>query len=174
MKTFAIDSDNKVTVFATGTDARNLADATRFTTKDDLASLAANWPSSRLVAIWNGIPGLPLVNKFTDRKTAIHRIWSAIQQLEPAPAAPAAPLTPASSAAARKSDVPSTRGSSKKDAILNLLKRNEGATLEDLMTATGWQAHSVRGFISGTLTKKLNLKVDSVKRDGHRVYSVAG
>jgi hypothetical protein len=40
------------------------------------------------------------------------------------------------------------------------------------MTATGWQAHSVRGFISGQLTKRLRLKIQSVKRDGERVYSI--
>jgi Protein of unknown function (DUF3489) len=40
------------------------------------------------------------------------------------------------------------------------------------MAATGWQAHSVRGFISGQLTKKLRLKVRSGKRDGERVYSI--
>jgi Protein of unknown function (DUF3489) len=45
--------------------------------------------------------------------------------------------------------------------------------LVDSMKATGWQAHSVRGFISGALGKKMGLKVDSVRReDGERVYSI--
>jgi hypothetical protein len=43
------------------------------------------------------------------------------------------------------------------------------------MKATDWQAHSVRGFISGALGKKMGLKVDSVRReDGERVYTIAG
>jgi hypothetical protein len=44
--------------------------------------------------------------------------------------------------------------------------------LVDTMKATGWQTHSVRGFISGQLKKKLGLKVRSVKREGKRVYSI--
>ena len=63
---------------------------------------------------------------------------------------------------------------SKKDIVLDLMRRPKGATLAELMTATGWQAHSIRGFISGTLGKKLDLPVVSGKReDGARVYSLA-
>src|SRR5258706_713501 len=63
--------------------------------------------------------------------------------------------------------------SSKSAHVIALLKKPKGATLVELMKATGWQAHSVRGFLSGTLRKKMGLKVESVKRgDGERVYSV--
>ena len=49
-----------------------------------------------------------------------------------------------------------------------------GATLAELMKALAWQAHSVRGFISGTLGRKMDLPVVSGKReDGQRVYSIA-
>lgn len=48
---------------------------------------------------------------------------------------------------------------SKKDTVITLLRRGNGATLDELMSATGWQAHSVRGFISGTVRKALGLKV---------------
>ncbi len=47
-----------------------------------------------------------------------------------------------------------TRDGSKAAAVLELLKRAEGATLTELMKATAWQAHSVRGFLSGTVGKK--------------------
>jgi hypothetical protein len=63
---------------------------------------------------------------------------------------------------------------SKSAHVITLLKKPKGATLAELMKATGWQAHSVRGFLSGTLRKKMGLKVESAKRgDGERVYSIS-
>ena len=62
---------------------------------------------------------------------------------------------------------------SKTSKVLELLKRPGGATAKDLMKATSWQAHSVRGFLSGTLRKKLGLTVASTKGDdGERHYSI--
>ncbi len=67
----------------------------------------------------------------------------------------------------------SARDGSKTAQILDLLKRPGGATRAEIMKATGWQAHSVRGFISGTLGKKMGLTVTSTKgEDGERTYSV--
>ena len=63
---------------------------------------------------------------------------------------------------------------SKKAIVLDLLKRAEGATLKEIMSATAWEAHSVRGFISGSLGKKMGLKIESEKRaDGVRAYRTA-
>ena len=65
------------------------------------------------------------------------------------------------------------RQGSKTAKILDLLQRPGGASLKELMKATGWQPHSVRGFLSGTLGKKMGLKVTSAKaEDGERSYSV--
>ena len=65
------------------------------------------------------------------------------------------------------------RDGSKAAKILDLLKRPEGATLKGLMKATDWQAHSVRGFLSGTIGKKMGLKFASTKtEDGERTYSI--
>ena len=62
---------------------------------------------------------------------------------------------------------------SKAAKVLELLKRPGGATAKELMKATGWQPHSVRGFLSGTVGKKLGLTVVSIKgEDGERTYSV--
>jgi len=76
--------------------------------------------------------------------------------------------------AAKQQDAKVPREFSKKAVILDLLRRPKGATLGELMAATGWQKHSIRGFISGTLGKKMDLPVVSAKReDGARVYSLA-
>ena len=65
------------------------------------------------------------------------------------------------------------RDGSKAAKVLDLLRRHDGATLTELMNATGWQAHSVRGFLSGTVGKKMGLAVASAKGDaGERAYSV--
>jgi len=119
------------------------------------------------------------VNKFTSRKTAVVRIWTAIQNLTPDTGAQPPRVGPKKTRSAReatqKEKTPTARDGSKKADILALLRREGGATLPELMSATGWQAHSVRGFVSGTLGKKMGLTVESVKReDGARVYSIAG
>ncbi len=65
------------------------------------------------------------------------------------------------------------REGSKTAAILEMMRRSEGATAKELLKATGWQPHSLRGFISGTLGKKMGLAVTSAKgEDGERSYSV--
>ena len=56
------------------------------------------------------------------------------------------------------------REGSKKAIVLELIRRPDGASLKEIMDATGWQAHSVRGFISGSLGKKMGLTVESFKR----------
>lgn len=93
-------------------------------------------------------------------------------------------LAPAKGKAAKKAKSPkkapkaaikagAARDGSKAAKVLDLLKRAEGATLAELMKATAWKAHSVRGFLSGTVGKKLGLTVVSAKpEDGERTYSV--
>jgi Protein of unknown function (DUF3489) len=64
------------------------------------------------------------------------------------------------------------RSSSKTAKIVDLLKRPNGATLKELMKATNWQPHSVRGFVS-TLGKKLGFRVESSRQqDQDRVYRI--
>jgi hypothetical protein len=67
-----------------------------------------------------------------------------------------------------------TREGSKTETILALMQRPGGATLAALMDATRWQAHSVRGFISAVVNKKMGLTVESGKAEGgERTYSIA-
>ena len=61
---------------------------------------------------------------------------------------------------------------SKQATLLDLLGKPEGATLNQLMDATGWQSHSVRGFISGFIKKKRGLTIVSEKREGVRFYGL--
>ena len=197
MKTYTIDAENSITAHATKQEA---GEGETFSSQQELASLVAEWQTDRLVEVWNGIPGLTPVKKFTDRKSAVSRIWKAIQRLDggsPAEtAAPAPKRANKAKAAAKKgkkakpaakaptkaakgkrakagSKPAAVRDGSKKAAVLGLLQRKGGATLAQIMKATGWQAHSVRGFISGALGKKMGLTVDSVRRDdGERVYTL--
>ncbi len=67
------------------------------------------------------------------------------------------------------------RPGTKQALLIDLLKRKKGATIETIVAATGWQAHSVRGAISGVLKKKLGLAVTSEKVPARgRVYRIAG
>jgi hypothetical protein len=68
---------------------------------------------------------------------------------------------------------PPERPGGKLGVVITLLSRWEGARLDELMVATGWQAHSVRGALSGSIKKKRGVSVISEKVDGVRVYRIA-
>jgi hypothetical protein len=193
MRTFIIDQENNITVFASEKQAKtsDSTGAETFLSQQELATLAADWPIRRLVEIWNSLTGVDPVKKFTDRKIAIARIWKAIQSLRPASleaqetVAPlhdvgtgrAAQSKPTGKAKMGRKAAPEGHGpreGSKHAKILELIRKPNGTTIQDLMTATGWQAHSVRGFLSAVVGKKLGLKLESSKDDdGHRVYRIA-
>ena len=74
----------------------------------------------------------------------------------------------------RAKQAPKPRRGSKTAKVLALLKRSSGASIQQLQKATGWQAHSVRGFLSGALKKNMGLRIDSAKGDdGERIYRLA-
>jgi hypothetical protein len=62
---------------------------------------------------------------------------------------------------------------SKQSRVIAMLQSPAGATIAAMMQATGWQQHSVRGFLAGVVRKRLKLKLGSKKVDGTRVYRVA-
>jgi len=188
MKTFTIEHEtNNITAHTSAKEAESEPGAERFATAAALSALAANWPSARLVEIWNSLPGATPVKKFKDRKTAVTRIWNSIQSLGEPVATKSAPKpqgAPVKARANRKATgmkktpkaAPQAKGArtgSKTNKIIDLLKRSGGASLQQIMKATEWQAHSVRGFISGTLGRKMGLTVISAKAaNGERTYSI--
>jgi hypothetical protein len=87
---------------------------------------------------------------------------------KPAPTLTAGPKTKSSRAKARSAPI------SKADVIVSLLGRPSGASAAELVRATGWQIHSVRGFLSGTLKKKRGLAVLADRSSGEIRYRLTG
>lgn len=74
----------------------------------------------------------------------------------------------------RKAAPPPAKQTSKQDQVLTLLRRQDGASIDEIIAATDWQPHSVRGFLSGAVKKRLGIDVISEKgADGVRRYYVA-
>ncbi|MBL8236465.1 MAG: DUF3489 domain-containing protein [Bryobacterales bacterium] len=168
MTTFTIDADNNIAAWDTLPAKTTGLEV--FTTDDEFDTLATDWPGARFVEIWNSLTGVVPVKKFMSRSYAINRIWRQIQHLAPKPATKATKAK----ATLTEDNAPTGREGSKKAEVLALLQRPGGATLGEIMTATGWQAHTVRGFISGTLTKKMGLTVESLRgEDKVRTYRIA-
>jgi hypothetical protein len=170
MNTFTIDANNNITAFASLEAARaaKIHNAEHFGSSQELAKLAGSWPRNRTVEIWNSFAGvapftsLRPVKKFTDRKTAVTRIWDAVQALLANVGKQATPVAPAkgkpkkeapkgkrpSTARTAAKDIQIAREGSKKSEVIDLMRRSQGATLPEIMELTGWQAHIVRGGCS--------------------------
>src|SRR5580700_1368642 len=194
MSTLTIDTENNI--FAHAALPAGADESQSFSTAKELAKLTAEWPASRLVDVWNSFAGvapfddLKPVKKLTNRKAAVTRIWEAVQRMLPrvaqrtpdvAPAkrkgkkAPAQPNRRDTARPSAKKTANVAREGSKKAEVVDLMRRPKGATLAEVMKATGWQPHTVRGFVSGTLIKKLGLKVESFRsEEKERCYRIAG
>jgi hypothetical protein len=117
---------------------------------------AAPLSGKRLLALWNALPGVDKKRKLGDRAALIDQLWPAIEALpDPEPQSNA-------------------RRPSKQDEVIAMLRRAEGATIDEVASATGWQRHTVRGVFSGTFKKKLGLTLASAKEERGRVYRVSG
>ena len=111
---------------------------------------AARLTGKQLLALWNAFPGAERLTKVGDRDKLLERLWAALETLpDPEPI--------------------EKRGSKQAD-VITMLRRPEGATVGEVMAATGWQPHTVRGVFSGALKKKLGLIVTSTREERGRVY----
>jgi len=87
----------------------------------------------------------------------------------------AKPRSKARKASAAKSKERAGPSQSKQEAVIKMLRRKSGVTIDEIVAETGWQRHSVRGFFSGLIKKKLKLPlVSEVSKDGVRRYHIAG
>lgn len=89
-----------------------------------------------------------------------------------APRAAARPSSPRQKKTSAKQLKATAKNGSKQSRVIEMLRLPEGATIDALMKATGWQQHSVRGFFAGVVQKKFGLKLNSEKVDGSRIYRI--
>ena len=117
---------------------------------------AAPLSGKRLLALWNALPSVEKRRRVGDREALIDELWLAIEALpDPEPE-------------------PDAKRPSKQDEVIAMLRRTEGATVDEVASATGWQRHTVRGVFSGTQKKKLGLTIASAKEERGRVYRING
>jgi hypothetical protein len=121
--------------------------------KEELHAAPLN--GKRLLALWNALPGIEKRKKVGDRAALIDQLWTAIEALpDPEP----------------QSDA---KRPSKQGEVIAMLHRPQGATVDEVAGAMGWQRHTVRGLFSGTLKKKLGLTLASAQEERGRVYRIA-
>ena len=150
MSTVTSGTDNNIMVHAELPEGADAAQS--FTNKKELAKLTAEWPAARLVDTWNSFAGvapfddLKPVKKFTDRKSAVARIWNAVQRLAANVAPTVAPDAPKQKKATKKATAAKKpararkaatekkpRDGGKKAQVIELMRRKQGVTLAEIM-----------------------------------------
>ena len=116
---------------------------------------AARLSGKLLLTLWNALPNVEKQTKVGERDKLIDQLWTAIEAL-PDPEQPS-----------------DAKRQSKQEAVIEMLRRPEGATVDEVASVMGWQRHTVRGLFSGTLKKKLGLTVASAAEERGRVYRIA-
>jgi hypothetical protein len=205
-KTYIIDADNCLSI---ETEApATIGSGASFTSQEELADATKDWPASRLVEVWNSFAGAPPfgdlkeVKRFTDRKSAVARIWNAAERLGEQIAIEATSIAVTENNMGRKPRKPeaaptaakgapkkakATKDTTAKDAatgakvpregsktaqVVAMLQRKNGATLAEIMEKMGWLKHTVRGFMAGAM-KKAGYTVESFKPEGgERTYRI--
>lgn len=201
MKAFVLDGDNGIVVFGSLKDALAAARADNtgasaatnkslvFRDEAGLADLLKSHSGAAMVEIFNSFTGVTPVKKFMDRNAAARRIWRECEKMqvevkpveeeaEPMPEAKPAKAKKPRAAKPAGELVPKGTGprdGSKLAQVLEMLKREGGATLEEIMAAMEWQVHTTRALMSagGAYAKKYGITVISEDVDGKRTFRVA-
>ena len=126
MTSFTIDADDHIAI-ATG--ALKPQGADHFTSRDELAHLTTQWPASRLVRLWNGLPSVTPVRRFTDRRTALDRIWKALAN----GSARSTSRSKASRKSRPRSKTTGIRVGTKKAQVIRMLQRSNGASIAEII-----------------------------------------
>jgi hypothetical protein len=146
-----------------------------FKTKAALTEWANDQTMPEIAAYYNGLPGVKPVKKFESREVAVTRIWAVLSPDKPQvarkPKAVGKSATSGRKPGKTTAKKASSRGPAVRDEAVKLLSRAGGVSLDELMKKFGWQAHSVRGFIS-ILASKHGFKIESSKVDGVRTYKI--
>ena len=111
---------------------------------------AKRFPLARLARLWRSLPGVEPINRFASLDIGRKRLWRALKGLPS-----------------------SGRRDSKQAKVIALLRRTEGASIDELTKATGWQRHTVRGVLAGAIKKKLGLPVTAVRDGSGTKYRIA-
>jgi hypothetical protein len=158
------------------------------------------WPAERLLAVWNGVPGLTPATEIKDAAKAAKLIFKRLEKQGAKPArekkpkaegkakrgaqaakgasakakatekTAAAKPAPKAKTVAKKQEGAAPRDGSKTAQVIAMLQRKHGATLVEIQEKMGWQRHTVRGFMAGAM-KKAGYTVESFKPEGgERTY----
>jgi hypothetical protein len=194
MKTFILDADHNITVYASQQETASAVPAgDAFTTAAGLKAALKNYSATTAVEIWNGLTGVTSVRKFKDTATAAKRIFAEVQKLGGSDAHPtdspivipkraaaprAKPVKATEKAsAAKKGPAPRTgpRETIKTAQLIEMLRTRDGATLEEICKKFSWQVHTTRALMSagGSLTKKHGITVISERVGDSRTYRIA-
>src|SRR5216683_6218844 len=134
--TFTIDVANNITVLDSAEKIEERREGTEtFSSSQELDALAGKWPGSRLVEIWNGLPGVEPVQRFTSRQVAAARIWKAIPHLPPTAGAGRRQVAPKKANTRNKANRrtrPAGRQNTQTAKVIALLQQPEGATLQTI------------------------------------------
>jgi hypothetical protein len=164
MMTFRIDHGHKSTALASEPQVQ-LKPQVRIRQVPEPVRPSKKLAGPRVVEISNALSGKPVKNVSNKNVPAAARSRSRRSG--------ARTKTEPEKPANRAKKAGTERARTKTAKILELLKRPGGATLKQLMAATKWQAHSVRGFLSAALKKKRGLPIESIQRaDGERSYRI--